>query len=263
MIDRSNPNDQAMIGVLLDLQNKVDQNDKVGKTVEILGFHNVFDPRYKFFDFFGIRPARRKYIDHELEWYLSLDRSIDGHAGIENNKIWQYVASKDDKHEINSQYGYLVFSPENGVNGKCQFDLAKEQLLSDINTRQAVIHYSRPSIWNDYCENGKHDYICTFNTTFEIRNNELNLIVFMRSNSLFTGFVNDFAWQVYVYEQMKNDLEDAGLKLDYGKIYWHAASFHAYEEDFEDLKKITDEYLKDIQENGMIDRNEDDNVNSK
>ena len=245
MLEYTNPNDYKIIDALDNLYEKLQKKEFVNGTVELLDFHGKFDPAYQYFDFFGVRPARRKYIEHEYDWYMSLDKSIKGHAGIENNKIWQAVASKDEKQEINSQYGYLVFSPENGVNGKSQFELAKEQLLKDQHTRQAVIHYSRPTIWKDYCENGKHDYICTFNTTFEIRDSKLNMLVYMRSNAVFTGFVNDFAWQYFVYHKMKDELKESGLDLKDGDIYWNAASFHAYEADFEDLTKIVLAYRED------------------
>lgn len=234
----ANPNDYKIIKLIEYFYHLIEKKVFVKNTVELLNYSESFNPEYQFFDFFGYRPAKRKYIQHELDWYLSLDKSINGHAGIENNKIWQYTASKDDKKEVNSQYGYLVFSKENGVNGKSQFELVKEQLLKDNLTRQAVIHYSRPTIWNDYNENGKNDYICTFNTTFEIRENKLNLLVYMRSNSLFTGFVNDYAWQYYVYHKMFNELKENIKHLKIGNIFWNAASIHAYECDYEEIKKI-------------------------
>ncbi len=224
---KKNPNDKKIFKVIKTLYEKIQSNELVNNTVEILNYSEKFNPKYEYFDFFGFRPARRKYIEHELEWYLSLDKSITNHPGIENNKIWQYTASDDELHEVNSQYGFLVFSKENGVDGKSQFELAKEQILKDNNTRQAVIHYSRTTIWKEYNENGKHDYICTFNTTFEVRNGKLYMLVYMRSNALFTGFVNDYAWQYFVYNKMKKELRKSGLKLKYGNIFWNAASLHA------------------------------------
>ena len=100
MLEYTNPNDYKIIDALDDLYVKLQKKEFVNGTVELLDFHGKFDPAYQYFDFFGVRPARRKYIEHEYDWYMSLDKSIKGHAGIENNKIWQAVASKDEKQEI-------------------------------------------------------------------------------------------------------------------------------------------------------------------
>ena len=242
-----NPNVLKILrGPLKEFYKKIVSNDIVNGTVEILEFNDWFDPSYEFIDYFDIKKASRKYIENEKNWYMSLDRSIKGHPGIESNKIWQYCASKDEKQEVNSQYGWIVFSPENGVNGKCQYDCCIEHLLNDINTRQAGMIYTRPTIHKEYCENGKHDFICTTEVWVHIRNNRLIYSVNMRSNDFFTGFVNDWAWHYFVYHKLLNDLHENGITVEIGNIYWHASSFHVYERNFEDIVNIYNRYKLEL-----------------
>lgn len=234
-----NPNVIKLLrGPITTFYKKIKAKELVGNTVEILAYTDDFDPNYEFIDYFDIKKAARKYIEHEKEWYLSLDRSIIGHAGIETNPVWQSIASKDDKKEINSQYGWIVFSPENGNLDKSQYELCKDQLIANPNTRQAGMIYIRPSIWKEYNENGKNDFICTIAVWCEIRNNRLDYIVLMRSNDFFTGYMNDWAWHYYVYHKLFNDLKNAGLDIQTGRIRWSANSFHVYEKDFDKIEKI-------------------------
>ena len=85
--------------IVKEFYKKIIANDTVNGTVEILEFNDWFDPSYEFIDYFDIKKASRKYIENEKNWYMSLDKSIIGHPGIESNKIWQYCASKDEKQE--------------------------------------------------------------------------------------------------------------------------------------------------------------------
>lgn len=242
-----NPNVLKILrGPLKEFYKKIISNDIVNGTVEILEYSDWFDPSYEFIDYFDIKKASRKYIENEKNWYMSLDRSIKGHPGIESNKIWQYCASKDEKQEVNSQYGWIVFSPENGVNGKNQYECCLEHLVNDINTRQAGMIYTRPTIHAEYCENGKHDFICTTEVWVHIRNNRLIYSVNMRSNDFFTGFVNDWAWHYFVYHKLMNDLHEKGIDVELGNIYWHASSFHVYERNFEDIINIYNRYQLEL-----------------
>lgn len=177
----------------------------------------------------------KKYVKAELDWYKSMDLSIIGHEGIESNPTWQSCCTKDEKKEINSNYGWCVFSEENGS----QYDNCLEVLKKDKTTRNAIIMYNRPEIYKDYKRNGMHDMICTFMSHFFIRNNKLYMIHNMRSNDIRYGFIcSDLAWNCFVYQNMYEDLKSTYPDLEVGTIIWTSDSMHLYSRHFDDLKNF-------------------------
>ena len=179
----------------------------------------------------------KKYVKSELDWYKSMDLSIIGHEGIESNPTWQSCCTKDEKKEINSNYGWCVFSEENGS----QYDNCFEVLKKDKTTRNAIIMYNRPEIYKDYKRDGMHDMICTFMSHFFIRNNKLYMIHNMRSNDVRYGFIcSDLAWNCFVYQNMYEDLKSTYPDLEVGTIIWTSDSMHLYSRHFEDLKNFVE-----------------------
>lgn len=177
----------------------------------------------------------KKYVKAELDWYKSMDLSIIGHEGIESNPTWQSCCTKDEKKEINSNYGWCVFSEENGS----QYDNCLEVLKKDKTTRNAIIMYNRPEIYKDYKRDGMHDMICTFMSHFFIRNNKLYMIHNMRSNDIRYGFIcSDLAWNCFVYQNMYEDLKSTYPDLEVGTIIWTSDSMHLYSRHFDDLKNF-------------------------
>lgn len=181
-----------------------------------------------------------EYAHRELQWYLSESLSVDDIPG-ECPKIWKSCATKDDKHEINSNYGYLEFNAENYN----QYKHALNELIKDPNSRRACHIYTRPSIWNEYNRDGMSDYICTFATQQFIRKigniDTLIYCVSMRSNDAVTGFKNDLFWARYIAYRMIYDLKAVGKTIaDDPIIYWHANSLHLYERSF----NLIDNYIK-------------------
>lgn len=177
----------------------------------------------------------KKYVKAELDWYKSMDLSIIGHEGIESNPTWQSCCTKDEKKEINSNYGWCVFSEENGL----QYDNCLEVLKKDKTTRNAIIMYNRPEIYKDYKRDGMHDMICTMYSHFFIRNNKLYMIHNMRSNDIRYGFIcSDLAWNCFVYQNMYEDLKSTYPDLEVGTIIWTSDSMHLYSRHFDDLKNF-------------------------
>ena len=100
--------------------------------------------------------------------------------------------------------------------------------------------YTRPSIWMEYNEDGKNDFICTNAVTYYIRDNCLHNVVQMRSNDVVFGYKNDYAWQLYVLEQMVKDYNDCKSEgtpeLKVGDIVWQVQNLHVYERHFHLVK---------------------------
>ena len=88
--------------------------------------------------------------------------------------------------------------------------------------------YNRPSIWAEYNENGKNDFICTNAVTYYIRDEKLHCVVQMRSNDVVFGYRNDYAWQKYVLDEMSHE-----LMIETGDIHWQVQNLHVYERHFD------------------------------
>jgi thymidylate synthase len=162
-----------------------------------------------------------EYIEKELDWYKSCDRNV--YAMDNPPTIWKAVANEDG--DINSNYGWCIFTTENGD----QYKNVLKELKSNKHSRRAHMIYTRPSMHKDYNFNGMSDFMCTSGVVYEIRNNKLYAIVQMRSNDVRFGFLNDYAWQKYVLDSLLVELNVEYPDLSTGDIIWNSASLHIYE----------------------------------
>jgi len=236
-----NNNAESLYGIYNSLYDKVKNEDfitdKTGcKIVEELAPQitiDLSDPENQGFIDFEARKSPRKYIDQEKDWYLSEDLSIDK---VKDVKIWKEISDIDN--EINSNYGYLVYSKGNFS----QFRHALETLKKDKDSRQAIIVYIRPSIQLEHNDLGGRDFICTIDNHFFIRNNTLIDIVDQRSLDMIYGIFNDLPWFVYVYNNMyKKLIENPDYEnLKRGKLIYQPHSAHVYERHFDLLKDIAE-----------------------
>ena len=207
-----------------ELVNEAFTTDKTGvKTIELIGASFLADQPA----IFGM--PSDDYINAELDWYLSGSTNINDiyPAKLEKDPpaAWQYAAN--DHGEINSNYGRLIFSD---IYYR-QYDNVLTELLENPDSRRACMIYNRPSIWTEFNENGKSDFICTNAVTYYIRNDELQCVVQMRSNDAVFGYKNDYAWHQYVLTTLAKDL---GVKPGY--ITWQVQNLHVYERHFHLVK---------------------------
>ena len=214
--------------------------------VELLGKTIELDPYSPYVYIDKTFQTPKKYVKHELDWYKSMDLSIIGHEGIEDNPTWQACCTQDEKKLVNSNYGWCVFSEENGS----QYDNCLEVLKKDKTTRNAIIVYNRPEIYKDYKRDGMHDMICTMYSHFFIRDNKLYMIHNMRSNDVRYGFIcSDLVWNCFVYQNMYADLNAVYPKLEAGSIIWTSDSMHLYSRHFGDLKNLFNNMMKFAENN--------------
>lgn len=206
---------------------------KVGNTWEMIDVDLRLSPFQPYLHIF--RDIPMSYLEKEHEWYMSQDLSIKG--WMDDIKIWQFCASKDDKQEINSNYGWCVFSEANGN----QYENCLKKLQADPNSREAMLIYTRPSIHHDAVENGKHDFICTNYSHFFIRNNRLEMIHSQRSCDCVHGLSFDFPWSCFVYQMMYEELRHTYPDLKPGLIHYHIDSLHVYDRNENLLKKYIEE----------------------
>lgn len=195
--------------------------DKSGvKTLEIIGASFIADEEL----IFGA--VNEEYVARELEWYKSKSLFVKDIPGG-TPAIWEAVSSS--KGEINSNYGWAIWSHENHN----QYAFCATELIEKPDSRRAIMIYTRPSMQVDFNRDGMSDFMCTNTVQYLIRDNQIHAVVNMRSNDVVFGFRNDYAWQKYVLNCLV-DYVNAGRGENYtpGTIIWNVGSLHVYERHF-------------------------------
>lgn len=154
----------------------------------------------------------------ELCWYLSGNSSgkfMDYY--IKNYS--KYSADHPDSEEciVSGAYGPRIFGSE-----RSQFDIVFEILSTKPNSRQAVVQiFDSKDIFEAH-----KDVPCTCSLQFLLRDDCLNLIVYMRSNDIYKGLPHD----IFSFTMMQ---EIMAVRLGVG-IGWYkhiVGSFHLYDAD--------------------------------
>lgn len=198
--------------------------DRTGqKTIELLGANFLCTEE----TIFGT--PNKEYIDKEIAWYESRSTNINDIREFEDPPA-AWIGAANKHGEINSNYGHLIFDDKY----YCQYHMALDELIYNPDSRRASIIYTRPSIWMEYNENNKNDFICTNSVTYYIRDNNLHCVVQMRSNDVVFGYKNDYAWQEYILNKMVTDYNASvnDNKIDRGFITWQVQNLHVYERHF-------------------------------
>ena len=211
-------------------------------TIEIIGSSFVVDED-EIFE--GTR--NQDYIDAEIKWYNSCSRKVDDLAKIYGKRvqIWDNIA--DSTGEVNSNYGWCIYSAERGY----QYFNAVKALVTNKLSRQATMIYQHP----DMHRIAGKDFTCTNAVHYYLRPHDmwddhyyLDTVVQMRSNDAIFGFNNDVAWQKEVVKNICNDLywgfQDTGhyvhdpINVVPGNMVWQASSLHIYERHFKYLEAL-------------------------
>ncbi len=170
------------------------------------------------------------YIAMEIEWYLS--QSLNVYDMKKPPKVWMDVATSYGN--INSNYGYLALSAENGH----QLQNVIRTLRKRPDSKQATLIYTRPTMHQEAYIDGMKDFICTNAVNYNqdsYDSNIINCIVQMRSNDAVFGYKNDYAWHSYLLDTVCVEL---GKKP--GKIIWQVASLHIYPRHFNLVSSLLD-----------------------
>jgi thymidylate synthase len=204
--------------------------DKSGvKTIEILNACFIADEEALF------GTVNQEYVARELEWYRSMSLNVEDIPGGPP-AIWKQVADKNGI--INSNYGWCIYSEENGY----QFTKVVEELSKSPLSRRAIMIYTRPSMHVEYNLNGMSDFMCTNTVQYYIRNGQLHASVYMRSNDAIFGYKNDYAWQRFVQQELLDAVNrKCNTVYALGNLYWNVGSLHIYERHFELVEKWDDD----------------------
>lgn len=183
------------------------------------------------------------YTRKEVELYDSCTNSAEDFGKA--SKFWLSLANPDGT--VNSAYGHLIWSKfSHGSDFETQdgspvrrtpWGWAKQSLISDKDTRQAILRFSLP----EHQWVGNKDQTCTMHGNFLIRNDELHLSVVMRSNDLTLGLVYDLPWFCGLIERMVLELKPYYPDLKAGHYTHTVHSLHIYERNEEMVKKMLGE----------------------
>ena len=216
------------------LANEEFVTDRTGqKTIEMIGASFIADQPA----IFG--KPNEDYIKKEISWYNSQSCNVNAMTG-KIPEAWK--ATANDYGQINSNYGHLIYSDKYHH----QFGRVLDELLSNIDGRRATMIYTRPSIWEEYNEDGKNDFICTNAVTYYIRDGKIHCVVQMRSNDVVFGYKNDYAWQLHVLKELIEEYNTCYLsnaadadyrkEMEVGDIIWQVQNLHVYERHFHLVK---------------------------
>lgn len=214
----------------------LNNSKSINDTLEIQNACLVInDPTLNNFSF-PLREISEKYCNAELKWYWSADNSCETIGKYA--KLWLNIT--DDGKTNNSAYGYILHKKYGIDQLKEVIDLLK----SDPNSRRAVLNISDPALNKKTTK----DMQCTIAIQFLIRQKQLDMTVYMRSNDIIFGLPYDYIYftslGLYVAEK---------LNLKLGTYTHYATSLHIYKKDICRLKPhkqiLNIPYRKIIKEN--------------
>lgn len=199
-------------------------NEYIGAKISIVNpYWNLFNN--------PIRSIPLGYLADEICLYFSGTNSAEKFT--QASKIWGGLVEND---QINSAYGNLIFSLEDTADQNTQWTWAVNSLVSDRDSRQALMHLNRPR--HQYV--GNKDFPCTVSCQFFIRNDKLHLITYMRSNDVYFGMTFDVPFFTFLMQAMMLSLKGRGVSVGMGTYTHFAGSLHMYERDMPTIKKMLD-----------------------
>jgi thymidylate synthase len=197
------------------------------KVRESLGVSfQINNPRNRLL-FIPERKTSLTYTIAEALWYFTGNNETKWISNY--SSFWDNIS--DDGKTANSAYGARIFKCHKSiVNGLLnQWDYVKNELLSDNDSRRAVIHIRVP----DDSKYAKLDVPCTLTLQFFIRNNKLHMITNMRSSDLILGITYDIPAFTLFQEKLANE-----LNVELGAYRHMSNSLHIYERHFKMCEKI-------------------------
>jgi thymidylate synthase len=225
---------------------------------------------------FHDRKTSLRYLLGEFIWYVN--GSSDPAGILPYAKFWDGIRNSGNMPgyevgTVNSNYGNRIFGMHDEtvvpemvitsvpagvdpvyqdvivnhdvitVKGISQWEATQKLLAKDKDTRQAIMNIHLPADRHD----GNKDVPCTLTLHFFIREDQLHLIVNMRSNDVILGFTNDVFQFTMLQEAMAVSLREVYPKLDVGMYFHNAGSMHIYDRHFEMAGKIiADEKALDL-----------------
>lgn len=198
------------------LQNGTSINSKRGVNFEITQYSaTLLNPRVRTSMSLDRKLVKSKFA--EFAWYLSKDKDKDF--------IKPYIAAYDREEQQNNKilgaYGPKIFGSVKG--GNSQYERVIEQIIKRRTTKQAYITISDSEDYK-YRSDEFASPPCTIGLHFFVRDNELNLTTYMRSNDAYLGLPHD----LFCFTMLQ-ELVSLRTNLPMGTYTHCATSMHVYE----------------------------------
>lgn len=199
--------------------------------VEKIGNH-VFIPNPYLSSYAGL-VDRNTFADAvKMGWFDIPDYPLKGEA------LYDYVVSLDDDSKIylddeNSfiyTYPCRLLNYENKVN---QFDIMMSRLMNNKGSNRAIATTLIPS-W----DGDREDIPCLQSLQVLIRDDELTLSCYFRSNDLYGAWPSNMMFLTYIGLTFVDMLADSYPNLIFKGIDYHSSSLHVYKTDLEAAKRV-------------------------
>lgn len=205
-------------------------NGKRGDIKEALNFSiTLSNPKSRVSKSLDRRFVKSKFA--ELAWYLSKDSSkkfIEPYIPLYSNE-------ESEQNKILGAYGSKIFGSSNDITS--QFERVCEQIIARKDTKQAFLVLSNEQ---DYKVN--YDKFssppCTIGLHFYVRNDKLNLTVYMRSNDAYYGLPHDLFCFTLLQEMVSFK-----VNIPIGNYTHTCTSLHIYSQHIKRVRSYLEEGL--------------------
>ena len=152
---------------------------------------------------------------------------------IKSDALYEYVKS----FESSDDQGFVYSYPNRILAhfGVDQFDVMKERILNALGSNRAVAVTYDPEL-----DCNREDIPCLQILQCIVRDGELTIHCFFRSNDIFGAFYSNMFFIAYIGLKMKEEInkELMGQQINFGGVHYHSSSGHIYNTDLKSAKKL-------------------------
>ena len=207
-------------------------NSKRGSNIEITQFAaTLLNPRIRTSMSLDRKLVKSKFA--EFAWYLSKGQDKD----FITPYILLYNQEEQKDNKILGAYGPKIFNSTE--DSKSQYERVIEQIVNRKATKHAYIAIS-DAIDYKFRDQEFSSPPCTIGLHFYVRNEKLNLVVYMRSNDAYLGLPHD----LFCFTMLQ-ELIALKTNLALGTYTHYATSMHVYEKDVEKICNYLAEGLQE------------------
>lgn len=164
---------------------------------------------------------------------------------IKDTALGSYVKQLDDPKQIylNENESFIYTYPERLFNirqANRDKEVVFENQIDTIINRLKEHKGSNRAVANLYMcglDKNEQHIPCLQLVQCLIRNNQLNLYIFFRSNDLYTAFPSNMLFLQYLGLKITEELKKNYPLLTFNGIYYNSSSLHIYKGDYEQAKK--------------------------